>query len=359
MKEISLQDLLNLADASAHDGICDFWNQKTIHYLIVFTSTQDDFEIIGVGPALPCATLEEAERHVIPGKKPEFYIKCPAAVMKRLEPRLAPSGMIQPMPSMKGRTTVPFARLEPAASSTAAAARVTAPGLKLESTRPKPAAPSAPVTTAPFTAPKLQAEATPALSDENRQLLQNYQERLAALEAREHALAGREQTHAEREKTLAEREQALATRQQQAQALLDEAEKKQTALAELAAQLQEQQTYLALNEEKLLAKMHAHQERAAEVDQIGEELRRKSHEIQAAEKRLQNLEARAAELDAVAAQLQEREAFVTESENRLIEQGNQLAEKQDLLAHNTEEHEKKHLTRASSNTRPALKSVVA
>jgi hypothetical protein len=351
MKEISLQDLLNLADASAHDGICDFWNQKTIHYLVVFTSTQDDFEIIGVGPALPCATLEDAEHHVIPGKKPEFYIKCPAAVMKRLEPKLAPSGMIQPMPSMKGRTTVPFARIEPQSSPPPAVPRATAPGLKLESPRLKPAAPAS-ATAAPFEAPRPQPEAAPALSDENRQLLQNYQERLAALEAREHALAGREQ--------------ALAARQQQAQAFLDEAEKKQAALAELTAQLQEQQAYVAQNEEKLLAKMHAHQERAAEVDQIGEELRRKSHEIQAAEKKLQNLEARSAELDrrqaeldAVAAQLQEREAFVTASENRLIEQGNQLAEKQDLLAHQTEEHEKKHLPRASSNTRVALKSVVA
>ena len=358
MKEISLQDLLNLADAAAHDGICDFWNQKTIHYLVVFTSTQDDFEIIGVGPSLPCATLEDAERHVIPGKKPEFYVKCPAAVMKRLEPKLAPSGMIQPMPSMKGRTTVPFARIEPNTTPAAAAPRATAPGLKLEAPRPKPATP-APATAAPFESPKPHPEAARALSDEDRQLLQNYPERLAALETREHTLAVRE-------KTLAEHEQALAARQQQAQAFLDEAEKKQTALAELAAQLQEQQTYLAQNEEKLLAKMHAHQERAAEVDQIGEELRRKSHEIQAAEKRLQNLEARAteldsrqAELDAIAAQLQEREAFVTASENRLIEQGNQLAEKQDLLAHQTEEHEKKHLPRASSNTRVALKSVVA
>ncbi len=348
MKEISLQDLLNLADAPAHDGICDFWNQKTIHYLVVFTSSQDDFEIIGVGPTLPCATLEDAGRHVIPGKSPELYVKCPAAVIKRLQPKLPAAGMTQSMPSIKGRTSVPFIRPEsPAPPPVAAPAppptvsRATASGLKLESSRPKSAAP------APVPAVQLEAQSPP----------------LSALEARERALA--------------DREQAFALRERQAKAFLDQAELKQATLAELAEQLRQQDAYLAQNEEKLLAKMHAHQERAAEVDQIGEELRHKSHEIRDAEKKLQarqaeldvlnaTLQARAVELDTRAAALQEqetslkeREAFVTDAENRLIEQSTLLVEKQESLAHKTEEHDKKHGPRASSNTRPALKPVVA
>lgn len=186
MKEINLQDLLNLADASAHDGICDFWNQKAIHYLVVFTSTEEDFEIIGVGPSLPCATLEEAERHVIPGKKPEYYIKCPAAVVKRLQPKLAPAGLHQPTPSMKGRTSVPFVphpEPTPAPPPPAAvkAASPPAPAAPLMAEEPPPPVDSAPAPTDPI-----------VLTDENRQLLQNYAARLAALDARERALAERE-----------------------------------------------------------------------------------------------------------------------------------------------------------------------
>lgn len=111
MKEISLQDLLNMADAAAHDGIGDLWNQKTIHYLVVFTSENEDFELIGAGPTLPFVALEMATAHVIPGKKPEFYVKCPGALAVRLQPKLAPSQMRQvPTPSLKGRTSVPFGR---------------------------------------------------------------------------------------------------------------------------------------------------------------------------------------------------------------------------------------------------------
>ena len=127
MKEISLQDLLNMADAAAHDGIGELWNQKTIHYLVIFTSEDEDFEIIGAGPTLPCPTLEEAARHTVPGKKPEFYVKCPGALAGRLQPKLAPAhlGMHPPAPRpgtrppqpastptpiLKGRTSVPFAR---------------------------------------------------------------------------------------------------------------------------------------------------------------------------------------------------------------------------------------------------------
>ena len=119
MKEICLQELLNLADAAAHDGICDLWNQKTIHQLVVFTSANQDFEIIGVGPTLPYTSLEAASEHVIPNKQPEFYIKCPAAIAGRLQPKLAPginrTAPITPitpasLPSLKGRTTAPFMR---------------------------------------------------------------------------------------------------------------------------------------------------------------------------------------------------------------------------------------------------------
>jgi hypothetical protein len=121
MKEITLQELLNMADAAAHDGIGDLWNQKTIHYLVVFTSENEDFELIGAGPTLPFTTLEMAAAHTIPGKKPEFYVKCPGALAVRLQPKLAPtlkgmhSPQMRPMPtpSLKGRTSVPFGRTAP------------------------------------------------------------------------------------------------------------------------------------------------------------------------------------------------------------------------------------------------------
>jgi len=123
MKEITLQELLNLADPAAHDGIGDLWNQKPIHYLVVFTSENEDFEIIGSGPTLPCPTLDAAEQHTIPGKKPEFFVKCPGALAGRLQPKLAPgqlgmrSTQPTPTPTLKGRTSVPFPRPQPPASN--------------------------------------------------------------------------------------------------------------------------------------------------------------------------------------------------------------------------------------------------
>ena len=109
-----------MADPSAHDGIGDLWNQKAIHYLVVFTCQDGDFELIGVGPTLPYTTLDEAEKHTIADKIPEFYVKCPA-VAGRLQPKLAPSPrsvtnppapMVNPAatPTLKARTAAPFAR---------------------------------------------------------------------------------------------------------------------------------------------------------------------------------------------------------------------------------------------------------
>jgi hypothetical protein len=192
VKEISLQDLLNLADASAHDGICDFWNQKPIHYLVVYTSTQEDFEIIGVGPTLPCASLEDIGSHLIPGKKPEFYVKCPAAVAKRLAPKLAPAAHPTAVPSMKGRTSGPFTRPEPKSS--------TPPPPAPTASSPAPAPTAKPVSFNPAASP---------LTDEQRDLLKNYAARLAELDAREKALSEREAALQARAADLDRREEQL------------------------------------------------------------------------------------------------------------------------------------------------------
>lgn len=242
MKEFSLQDLLNLADASAQDGICDFWNQKAIHYLVVFTSSQEDFEIIGVGPTLPCASLEDAERHVIPGKKPEFYVKCPAAVVKRLQPKLAPTTSLhQPTPSLKGRTTVPFTHLEPkpavpspapAASSPhpAATPEISSPpetpASKLEAS--SPSVPSASlVASFPSSSSPPPASSDLATPSAPSPVASPSDTRAAELDARERALA--------------EREQVVAAREQLAQTILELANRKKAELAELEARLRERE----------------------------------------------------------------------------------------------------------------------
>jgi hypothetical protein len=72
MKEIRLPELLNLADPAAHESICDLWGQKSIHYIVVFTSPEQDFEIIGAGPTLTYATLEAAASHVIQPQSQPF-----------------------------------------------------------------------------------------------------------------------------------------------------------------------------------------------------------------------------------------------------------------------------------------------
>jgi hypothetical protein len=174
MKELLLQDLLNMADAPAHDSICDLWNQKTIHHLVVFTSADADFEIIGVGPTLPVATLDDAGRHSIPGKKPEFFVKCPAAISGKLLPKLAPAALAahpnlarnpgRPaiMPTMKGRTLAPFMRPpvklglkapDPAPTAPSPSISDPAPNSAVPSTIPAPAEPPAPTTMAAATTP--------------------------------------------------------------------------------------------------------------------------------------------------------------------------------------------------------------
>jgi hypothetical protein len=234
VKEISLQDLLNLADATAHDGICDFWNQKTIHYLVVFTSSQEDFELIGVGPTLPCASLEDAERHVIPGKKPEFYVKCPAAVAKRLQPKLAPS--------LKGSTSTPFTRLEPKAALPPSIAHpeaiASAPPPPTVSVTPAitPSSHPVPESTLPASAPSTPATSTqPEIQSPKPEAASAPKMvRLTDFDVREAALA--------------ECERALAEREQHAHSMLDQAERKKTELAELETQLKKRETALAERE---------------------------------------------------------------------------------------------------------------
>jgi hypothetical protein len=254
MKVLNLQDLLNMADASVHDGICDLWNQKTIHYLVIFTSEADDFEIIGVGPTLPCPSLEAAEIHVIPGKKPEFYVKCPASVAKRLHPKLAPSGVSalsgQPItPAMRGRTSAPFLRPpappkpDPVVQPSPAPASTVSPApAPVQAAPPAPAPAPVPVATpAPTPAPISTPEpppptpvAVPALApaavtapapatnetagDEQRQVVQQYRNRLAELDVRERRIEERlvRETKAleERARALDQQEIALAAREQ-------------------------------------------------------------------------------------------------------------------------------------------------
>ncbi len=361
VKELNLQDLLNMADASVHDGICDLWNQKTIHYLVVFTSADADFEIIGVGPTLPCTTLEEATHHELPGKKPDFYIKCPAAVMKRLQPKLGatpqtPPPRMQPMPPIKGRSAAPFGKpATPAASPSISAIRTRVP-FKNEAVPAEVAA----ILARPPAGPG--PPGAPATTDEERKLLLTYFDRMAELDKREQAMNKRAETitaaHEERTDALAQRVAEFEAREQAARAMILQAEKKAAVLQAAEEQLREREAYLTAGEEKFLEKMQAHQVRATEVDQIGEELRQKSKLIEAGEKRLKKLETLEKELEARAKELQEREAFVTASEERLLDQANQLTEKQERFEHKEEETEKTR-PRASSNTRPALKPVVA
>jgi len=214
MKEIRLPELLNMADMAAHDGICDLWSQKTIHLLVIFTSSDQDFEIIGVGPTLPYPTLEAATAHSIPSKKPEFYVKCPAAIAERLQPKLAPS-LTRPatrppiasalMPSLKGRTTAPF--LRPALKMPPKTASKE-PGAVSGETPPVPiaapvAVPSLTLASPAHAAPIAVEQAKPAspLSIEERE---------RAIARREHELAILTASLKIREAALRDREAALA-----------------------------------------------------------------------------------------------------------------------------------------------------
>jgi hypothetical protein len=197
MKEIRLPELLNMADPAAHDGICDLWNQKAIHFLVVFTSPDQDFEIIGAGPTLPYATMEAAAAHLIPNKKPEFFVKCPAAIAGRLQPKLAPgvtrpiiplSKLSSPLPSLKGRTIAPFMR----------------PALKLP---PKPVSGAAPEVAAPAPTP------IPAAAPDSPATNPVPTAPLVTLEERERAIARREQELAMLAASLKIREAALRDRE--------------------------------------------------------------------------------------------------------------------------------------------------
>jgi len=131
-----------MADPAAHDGIGDLWNQKAIHHLVVFTCLDGDFELIGVGPTLPYTTLAEAEHHVVEGKTPEFYVKCPGAIAGRLQPKLAPTQLGSPgLP--RASTTAPIAILQPATTPTMKA-RTAAPFMRPQiKLNPKSAEPGA------------------------------------------------------------------------------------------------------------------------------------------------------------------------------------------------------------------------
>jgi hypothetical protein len=198
-----------MADAAAHDSIGDLWNQKTIHFLVIFTSPDQDFEIIGVGPTLPYTMLEAAEAHQIPNKKPEFYVKCPAAIAGRLQPKLAPTpprstrppNIPASMPSMKGRTAVPF--LRPALNMPSTPASVEQE-TGAEIVPPKPPTEPTPAPTPPV-ASAAQFAQPPTLEERERAIAKREQE-LAALGA---SLKIREAALREREAALAASEEKL------------------------------------------------------------------------------------------------------------------------------------------------------
>jgi hypothetical protein len=230
MKEIPLRDLLGMADPDAHEGIGELWNQKTIHYLVVFTSADADFEIIGAGPTLPYPTLEAAGQHLIPGKMAEYYVKCPGAIASRMQPKLAPGPgrsvtpspipMAQPIPAPSATPVVPGK--EQAAGSIAAAAaqgEPAAPRVDDGKRKMEEAPPAAPIDVAAqtFAATSAANPTTPNQKPETR----NSKPETDALASREKALAQREQELAAlfdtlkiREASLRERETAIAAIEQ-------------------------------------------------------------------------------------------------------------------------------------------------
>jgi hypothetical protein len=232
VKELHLQDLLNMADAAAHDGICDLWNEKTIHHLVVFTSADADFEIIGVGPTLPVASLDDAGRHSIPGKKPEFFIKCPAAISGKLQPKLAPAALAahpsparnlaRPavVPTMKGRTLAPFMRPPAKLGLKLPETTPAAPSPATPAETPAPAAPPAPaaIATTPISIPdnvppsKSEPQLIRSVDDEARE--RAITERQAAITQREQELSAIAASLKIREAALREREAAAAAREE-------------------------------------------------------------------------------------------------------------------------------------------------
>jgi hypothetical protein len=231
MKEIPLRELMSMADSEAHEGIGELWNQKSIHYLVVFTSADADFEIIGAGPTLPYATLEAAGEHVIPGKKAEFYVKCPGAIAGRMQPKFAPNltrpatrspvpvaapavaaapvaeavvapAPVEASPSLKGKTSAPFMRpmiklgprVAPASGEQGVGSKEQGAGSG-ERESPKVAAAGNPT-------PSAKPEAKPESSD--------LVAREAAIAVRERELAALFEALKIREASLRERETAIA-----------------------------------------------------------------------------------------------------------------------------------------------------
>jgi hypothetical protein len=204
VKELHLHDLLALAEASAQDSICDLWNQKSIHYLVVFTSPDADFEIIGVGPTLQFTNVDDAARHTVPGKQPEFFVKCPAAIAGRLQPKLAPT-LMNPgsavVPSLKGRTSIPFPN----------------PPIKLtpQAPAPAPATPPEPPPTPAAPAPQLETQNSKLETREANLETDAPASRFALLEQRERELAALAASLKIRETALKEREAAVAASEEQ------------------------------------------------------------------------------------------------------------------------------------------------
>jgi hypothetical protein len=251
MKEITLRELMNMADQEAHDGIGNLWNDKTIHHLVIFTSADDDFEIIGVGPTLPYTSLDDAARHVVPGKVPEFFLKCPAANPNRLQPKLAPAlkpapartATLSPIPAstptLPPTPPAPEVKVDASIASLAesmlgtaggtssSAAPVASPSLKARTSAPflRPAIKLGPRATLPVAPTAVSAEtekeknaATNGATPANQPPTENRKPESAAdLSERERAIAQREVELAAladalkiREASLREREAAIA-----------------------------------------------------------------------------------------------------------------------------------------------------
>ncbi len=227
MKEIPLRELMSMADPDAHEGIGELWNQKTIHYLVVFTSADADFEIIGVGPTLPYATLEAAGQHHIPGKMAEYYIKCPGAIAGRLQPKLAPgprrSATPSPLPAARsreqgagsGERKTPIMedgkrKMEETAAATPVADPATpCPKLETQNSKPETISPAArPATATPVAQPatcNLQPATPPDLAAREKAIGQREQELAALFDS----LKIREASLRERETAIAAMEERL------------------------------------------------------------------------------------------------------------------------------------------------------
>jgi len=239
MKEIPLRELMSMADLEAHEGIGELWNQKSIHYLVVFTSADADFEIIGAGPTLPYATLEAAGQHVIPGKTAEFYVKCPGAIAGRVQPKFAPN-LTRPATRSPVPVATPANAVAPVAGAEVAPVVVAAPVEASPSLKGK--------TSAPFMRPtiKLGPRAAPAAAPASVEQgagsgEQKIVQTVAVAEVK--PVAKPEASPAAVD--LVAREKAIAQREQELSALFE-------ALKIREASLRERETAIAAMEERLL-----------------------------------------------------------------------------------------------------------